>query len=173
MSPGEDPVPCLFQIDDLNKLRGYVSISTPKQALAFVRLRTSPETAGYFYETNNNSAQVEIVERGHFDPDYMFGHEADWDMFRSMPNGIVGIMDRKLVKQFKIPMATCTPVDGGFLITRTLLVENNNSLKGRDKNLISVTEWVGKDGSYVIKEQKPLPYLSAITKDFWFLPHGK
>ena len=161
---------CLFEIDHLNKLRGHISINTCKQALAFVRLRTSRETSTNFFSTYHDSFQIEVVERERVTPELTFGNQEEFQLLSTLPNGSDAVVDRKLVKRYKIPIATCRAVQGGFLIKRTLLIENRSSSGESILNLLAITEWVGKDGQYVIKKQQPQPRLLNIPDIYWDIP---
>ena len=152
------PVRLLFEIDDLAKLRGYVSIQMPQQALEFVRLRTGLSTYTNFVH-KYNSHQVEVMARDTDPTDF--------------PDGYWGMLDRKVMKRLHIAPATCQQSGKGFVVKRTLFVEKlrptKDAPRARMPILRRVQEWVGRDGEYRIEKQTELPVPAGPR---WEIPKG-
>lgn len=160
----------LLKIDTLDKLRGRIIIHTPSEALAFVRLRTSPVTCITF--NTQESIQVEVIASDRVSPDLTFG---DHDMAKEMRTcepGVWAVVPppwKPAGKKYAGLLAMCLPKENGFQVTRTLLVENFPYDRKEVQYFIRIVEWVGKDGQYVIKKQSVIPNPKGPISD-WFLP---
>lgn len=150
-----------IEIDDLNKLRGYVQINTPQQALAFVRLRTSPRTYLNFARTEGG-LRVEVLSRDAVTANLMFGDRSLAQKVRKEPPGTWGVVappGTSAGHRYAGLLAKAVRTGQGFTIQRTLLAEE---LQGpyhemEVRYLEKIVEWVGRDGQYVIKQRTIIP----------------
>ena len=159
---------CLFEVKTLDALRGYVQIETPAQALAYVRLLTSPRTFGCFPRSQPR-LELEVVSRDTVTPAFMFGDRRELELVREGGNGSWGVLDRSWAKRYGGLLATCTPAKDGFLVKRTFLVEEWNEGYQELHHLERVEEWVGQDGRYLLQKRTRLPDSAGPSVD-WYIP---
>jgi len=142
----------VIEIDDLNKLCGRVKIETPRDALAFVRLMTSPRTYCVLSFTARGYIEAEIVSRVQIDTDFVFGDKIAVETLKKH-GGYLGIVNKEKLAQLGIKPPSCSKVKHGYEIRRTLLVKD---LMTNKQQILKVVEFVGRDGRYIRKESHPL-----------------
>jgi hypothetical protein len=144
----------------MGDLRGRVRIRTPKEALAFCRLLTSPATYCYL-----DCPGVEVASKDQVDLDLMFGDKEQLSFYRRMkPDGIMGIVNsRSDLAALGIKPASARKTATGFEVRRTLLVEE--SPFSYKLWFLDVIEAVGKDGSYrrVVTNKRRAPPMGKYT----------
>ena len=159
---------CLFEVKTLDALRGYVRIETPSQALAYVRLLTSPRTFGCFPRSQPR-LELEVVSRDTVTLAFMFGDRREAKEVKGFENGWWGVLDRSWAKRYRGLFAICTPAKDGFLVKRTFLIEEWNEGYQELHHLERVEEWVGQDGRYLLQKRTRLPD-SASPPANWYIP---
>jgi len=167
---GLNSAQCLFEVKTLNNLRGYVRIQTPQQALSYVRLLTSPRTFVCFHRTPPR-LELEVVSLDTVTPELMFGDRREADKVSFSEDGCLGVLDRKWARRYPGLFATCTRSQDGFLVKRTLLVEEWNEDYEEVHHLEHVEEWVGRHGRYLVKKRIRLS-ASSIPPVHWNIPKG-
>lgn len=152
------------EIKDLNQLKGKVKIDSPEDALAFVRLKTSPIT---WYLWGRKSA-MEVVSMDQVDLKFCFGDENEYRCrINSNCSGMYGVVkDKSDLDSMKIKRAEVKATKTGFEIHRTLLTEGE---KWCDNYIYEVTEFVGSNGSYSVREGK-LRKAPKTDNIMWILP---
>jgi hypothetical protein len=142
------------RIDDMANLKGKVIIQTPDQALAFVRLMTSPRTylTWHTYGVNNSNGEQEAVIRGQVTEAFCFGDKKMSKDLRNTESGYLGIISNTFKMRLAgIRKAKVRVVKQGFEVRRTL--------KGHEGKLLAVKETIGFDGSYsrIVIKKRNLP----------------
>lgn len=134
----------------LSDLKGRVQIKTAKDALAFVRLRTSPVTAQWLRESE---LILELAASEAIDLSFTFGDAIELDFLKQHGNGIRGIYTAKWMKTHKVPAATAVPTRRGWQITRVCFTKAKRNLDSPISTVL-LTEFVGTDGT-VVSKSKP------------------
>lgn len=142
----------VIEIDDLNKLCGRVKIETPRDALAFVRLKTSPRTYHILSFASKGYIEAEIVSRDQIDTNFVFGDKIAVETLKKY-RGYLGIVNKEKLAQLGIKPPFCSKVKHGYEIQRMLLVKDFMTNK---QQILRVVEFVGRDGRYIRKESYPL-----------------
>lgn len=153
-----------LEITHLEQLKGKVKINSPRDALAFVRLKTSPVT-WYFWE---GKGAMEVVSRDQIDSSFFFGDNETYEWLKRLnDSGWYGIVNTKsMLSALKIEQAKVKLAKNGFEIHRTLLTQGK---EWGDNYLQDVTEFVGRNGSYSVRKGKlrKAPESASIK---WILP---
>jgi hypothetical protein len=167
----------VIEIQRLPDLVGRVSLDSPKAALAFVRLRTSPATF-FLLDEGDGARTAEVINRDLVDD---AGFEYSSDAARPYPwhragNGFHGVISPTLAAQLGIGNTRCVAVGASrdadrranpgaaFQVDRTLLFEG----KDRQLALQRVTERVWRDGRVETTRVTPLPP-RLLAAAYWYL----
>jgi len=140
-----------IRIETLAQLRGRVQIRSPREALAFCRLGTSPST----YDLYNRATmryELEIVSNDEVDSDFTFGNQHDAKTYQVSDelSGYRGIISsRRKLDDMGIAPTEVHQTAEGFEVRRTLMVWDHNTDR---KHMERVVEVVGYDGSYARTE---------------------
>lgn len=138
------------QIYRLSDLQGKVRITTPQQALAFVRLPTSPLTR--YCSINFLSRQQDMVMEVILPQDnneaLYYGYTYMARRYAKTRGGYAGFITKDEGKQLGIKPASCVASGQGFEVQRHIVVRRSNI----KCDLLHLTEWVGPDGEYRLKK---------------------
>jgi hypothetical protein len=126
-------------VSSLVRLAGSVVIRSETEALAFVRLRTSPLTVYAF------DLEVEVMSPDRVDLEAAYGDRELLATLKGSSNGYWGMLDRESQRQISVDEAIVIRRGDRFTITRTLLTLNASRSHHR---LVTVRETVGRRGSY-------------------------
>jgi hypothetical protein len=149
------------QIHRLADLRGSVSIRDAKDALDFVRLRTSPGTWDLGWD---GGIEVEILSSSSSQRSRNYGIATDRIPAKS--EGWFGVVSDRLFREVHVPSAAVKANGADFVVTRSIL----EKVQGYDEfKLRVVEEQVGPDGAY---KRKVIRSASAPRNPdiFWFVP---
>jgi hypothetical protein len=141
-------------LNKLGDLRGYVKISTPEQALSFVRLATAPNVHGLILRDDSMVREVEMCPKNILDQDIDFGfppwvhHSVSIASVRRQADGYAGLTSNSLATRIGVHFANVKSDESGFVIERTLIAWDGPS--DSDVYLVRTTEHVGPDGAYRI-----------------------
>ena len=155
----------MARVDRLSRLRGWVEIDTPEQALAFCRLKTSPAT--YFpWDDDNGKCELEIVAKEQVTTAFCFGDERWTQALRgSRYSGHYGVLASKAdFARLGIEPAEARATSDGYEVRRALLAED---LKTDELRMAKVVESVGHDGSYARKKEDVTDTPQGV---WWFIP---
>lgn len=146
-----------LEVTSLNDLRGKVRVETCAEALAFVRLQTSPTTYWAFPEPAGEIMPFDAVRKSG-----LYGDEALAKWLRELrQEGPYGFVEPATMRRLGIPRTSCVPSENGwFTISRTLAPMDPKS------PLVRVREQVASDGDYrrTALEKKPRGEIP------WFMP---
>ncbi|WP_125205948.1 hypothetical protein [Capsulimonas corticalis] len=136
----------------LNELRGSVEIKSSKEALDYVRLRTSPAT-WYLWKAEDEAIEIMDEDHARMLVNYGVG-----------PCLQVGDTTRADMDQAGISAATVTTIHQSYRITRWLLLDLTP--QGHQKLILRrVEEDVDTDGGYKMRVLKQMPVTNG-----WFIP---
>jgi hypothetical protein len=133
-------------VNDLNRLRGHVRVSSPDEALAFVRLLTSPRTWRAMVRARGGGA-VEVISEAHVSGGFFFGDPRPLLPSRVGPlaSGLVGILSPRDAQRMKLLPASVRTTTGGYEIRRTLY---RDEMTPGTERLLDVVEEVTPDGGF-------------------------
>jgi len=146
------------RIQDLNQLRGYVSIRTADEALSYARLLTSPVVECAAMELR----RYEVVRKADFTQQYVFGNMDYYNRCRKASTTEYGIVTDAIMKQEHASPAHVQKVADHWLIERSLVGLGSDY---RRLSIIDVSEDVWPDGRYERRERNERPTASSL----WFL----
>jgi hypothetical protein len=133
-------------VDDLNRLKGRVQITSPEQALAFVRLLTSPRT-WHAMAAAKGGGSVEVISAPRLSQGFFFGDRRPLTTGYTSPftSGMGGIFGATDARRFRLQPARVQTTPAGFEIRRTLY--RDEQVKGSER-LLDVVEEVSGHGRY-------------------------
>jgi len=155
-----------FILHSLNQLKGLVNITTERQALAFVRLRTSRR---FTYEWGGTSNVIEeIVSCDQIaDKRYVSTEVEGVDDYSGLRSGFQSVLSTRAYKIFPNEPVMYNKTANGFTITRWVCLLHSPHV-GSPPRVEKWREDVLTDGSYkltVLKSGKP----PRLPKTQWFV----
>lgn len=136
-------------VQSIGDFDGCALLTNEKQALSFVRIRTSPKFVNVL-----DSSIVEIVPTSRVDGDFVFGDDRLASYLRRASDGTFGVVSDETMKQFGISAATVTSKDGGYQIRRAICTIEENA----SPQFYIVTESVSVQGHYEVMDKEPLDH---------------
>ncbi len=143
----------MTNIVNLNQLRGKVEINTPKEALAFVRLKTSPKTFYTFKPPECWEWELEVISPDLVDEDFVFGDKRKAEALKKCHSGYYGITPKSRLAEFGIGTAKVRETKQGYEIERVIIVKD---FKKKLVRVFKVIEFVERDGYYIRKRKIPI-----------------
>jgi hypothetical protein len=154
-------------VERIGDLKGEVQIESPKAALSFVRLFTSPRTHYLFMPPKitpllskpiprQEGRKLEVIPRERLDVGFFIGDNKKLEAYRDTPAD--GITNSSLFQRYYLPPAVAVALGTGFQVHRVLAVQ----YKLKYEPLFLIQEWVGTDGSYVL--ERAVPFGNDVNK---------
>ncbi|MEO7719026.1 MAG: hypothetical protein ABIY70_22745 [Capsulimonas sp.] len=139
-------------VHSLAELRGSVEIKSGKDALDYVRLRTSPPT--WFLWKGRPTVEMAEKERA--------GEMTNYGLHASLASGV---KPKAILGKAGVSPATVQPLGQGYRVTRWLLVEIGGHTR-RDRYVLKrVQEDVSADGGYQMRVLKQTPAANGWSID--------
>ena len=136
-----------IEVNDLNKLRGYVRIRSCRSALSFVRLRTSPKTFHAFAH-QQGQWEIEVLSPSDITNHLVYGDRRLAVSLANAPYGYSGVFPRYLIRKLAIQRARCSRSGKGFAVRRTLISKNRNDKR---MSLVDILGSVSENGNYAVR----------------------
>jgi hypothetical protein len=151
----------------LVEFRGYVEITTPEEALAFVRLATSP-MLNHVLRRTPGPREGEVVPQTAVSPEMVFQNVEWLNNMKQAPDGMYGIVSEVTAKWLGYESPTVTETGAGFEVSRLIIQDWHAG-----GNLLKRTrEWVGRDGEYRILCESVVSPLNDRRVRWWFSDGG-
>jgi len=155
----------VFPVRGLDDFRGAVKLSSSKDALAFVRLRTSPVTCRTF--GIDSDVWCEIVEASTLRADFCLG-QMDSKGFRGeFSGGYFGGVSHKTFLACRLAKPVIKKDGSNFIVSRYVVIWTGNRPK-----TFKVGEEVSQDGEYRVISSEPLRTPEVLHLQ-WYLPDLK
>lgn len=146
------------RVSTLDQLQGKTAIVTPKMALQFVRLKTSPTTFHTF------GPEMEVIPTSELSLELLFGDKSMLRMLKGpRANGLFGVISDQRARQIQVSRPTVEWANGRFTIQRRLVVYRDRS----DGDVFKITEEVQSNGEYRELERRPAICSPDIR---WYVP---
>jgi len=131
-------------IGRLSDLNGDVVIDTPRKALEFVRLNTSPVTQ----ELLSSDVGIEIIPKSALDSDFVYGVTLILPGLRASRDGVWGLLSDRTFEEYGLTRPSVRKVRDYYVVERTVL-QQDFSFQMVPKRAV---EEVGVTGNYMLTE---------------------
>ncbi|MBV6457653.1 MAG: hypothetical protein HONBIEJF_00770 [Fimbriimonadaceae bacterium] len=149
-------------INSMKNLIGNVELTTSSEALAFVRLRTSPKTFGSF--ANGGRGLIELIPRSQITKALVYGDGKMASLLWKWPSGWFGVIDDKDFARFCAARATHEARGKVFLVSRTVMSYDFVKESGL---VFRIQEVVYPDGEIYMSKCVPITLQPAILRKLY------
>lgn len=140
-----------IKVDRLEQLQNRIRIESCAEALAFVRLLTSPRTFRLWPGERQRRSEVEILSNEDLDSTLVFGLRPPWPVGERTAGRDGILCSGGQMRELGIASAQARAIEGGFEVRRALMVVVHHDATS-SAHMEQVVEGVGYDGSYERRE---------------------